>query len=294
MTEFLQTLVAGIGQGSLDALLALGIVLVYRTTGVLNLAQAATGTFAAFVAFSISQGRPVGVAILASLLVGAALGVGTFRVVEGIEARHQTLAATVATLAAGILITQSIRVFWGTTVSQAPFPQVFDLSSSVQVGSVTIAQLQLASIVVALGLAVLLGAALRWTRIGTMTRAISDNAPAAQLCGGNVWPLLAGVWAVSGVLAAVAGFFEAQIGFFPGFLDPYFVPALIAAVLGGLRSLSGAFGGAIFLECAKDIFQSYAPSTYEPYAQTFLLLVLIGVLVIAPRRWLSQGTRRLV
>jgi branched-chain amino acid transport system permease protein len=148
--------------------------------------------------------------------------------------------------------------------------------------------------VTALSLALLIGAGLTFTRIGTMIRAIADNRNAARLCGGNAFLLIAGVWAIAGMLAAVSGIFAAQ-GLFiePSFLDTYFVAALIAAVIGGLRSLSGAFAGAIGLEIAKNLFQTYEPS-YGQYAQTFLLLLLVVVLVAVPRRWLAQTEPRSV
>ena len=75
MQTFLQTVVVAVGSGSLDALLALGIVLIYRTTGVLNFAQAAIGTFGAYVLYAVAQGRPIpfrGLRIASSLAAAAA------------------------------------------------------------------------------------------------------------------------------------------------------------------------------------------------------------------------------
>lgn len=291
MDTLLQTLVLGIGAGALDALLALGIVLVYRTTGTLNFAQAGTGALAAFVAYSVSQGRPLWVAVTVSILAGAAIGLATYGVVSGIRARNFALTSAVATLAVAVLLQQIIRIGWG--ASPGAFPAPFGVSSFTA-GTVVISYLNVASVITALGLALGIGAALQWTRQGTMIRAIADNPGSAQLCGGNIRVLLAAVWALSGALAAVAGFFIAQIVFAPSFVDPYFVVSLIAAVLGGLRSLAGAFAGAVAVEVSRDLFQAYAPSSVEPYALTFLIVLLIAVLVVAPRRWLAEGARRAV
>jgi branched-subunit amino acid ABC-type transport system permease component len=82
--------------------------------------------------------------------------------------------------------------------------------------------------------------------------------------------------------------------FDPTVLDTYFVGALIAAVLGGLRSLTGAFAGAVGLEIAHNLFSTYAPANLAGYTQTFLIMLLIAVLVLAPRRWLASAPLRTV
>src|SRR5947209_5304654 len=116
MQDLVQTVFAGAAAGSLDALLALGIVLIYRTTGVLNFAQAATGTFAAYVAYSLAQSHPLWLAVLGSLLVAAALGAASFWAVSGITTRDYALTTAVATLALAILLQQAIAIIWGPTL----------------------------------------------------------------------------------------------------------------------------------------------------------------------------------
>jgi branched-chain amino acid transport system permease protein len=293
MGEFVQGVVLGIGTGAVDALLAMGIVLIYRTTGVLNFAQAATGTLSAYVIYSVSLDRPLWLALLAGLGTGALTGVVAQRLVRTVGGGRKALNAAVATLAVAILIQQIIRIGWGSTVGNFPTPFGFD---AFQVGSVTIPHVLVASMVVAAGLAVAIGAALRFTRVGTMIRALADNLPAAQLCGANVAVLIAGVWGLSGGLAALAGFFAPQTGaaFDPSLLDVYFVGALVAAVLGGLRSLTWAFLGALALEVARTLFTLYAPVTLSGYTQPFLIAVLIVILVLAPRGWLAPAGQRVV
>lgn len=294
MTDFYQDLVLGIGIGALDALLAMGIVLIYRTTGVLNFAQAATGALSAYVAYSISATRPLSslwLGIPVALLTGSLIGIATFLAVHRIRSRQVALTSAVATLAIAVLLQQVIRIQYGSTAGL--FPSPLD-SFTIVTGGVRIPGQLIGAVVSALSLALLIGAGLRFTKIGTMIRAVADNRDAARLSGGNTFLLLAGVWAAAGMLAAVSGIFAAQ-GLFiePSFLDTYFVAALIAAVIGGLRSLSGAFAGAMGLEIAKNLFQTYQPA-YGQYAQTFLLLLLVVVLVAAPRRWLAQTEPRSV
>jgi branched-chain amino acid transport system permease protein len=294
VTDFYQDLVLGIGIGALDALLAMGIVLIYRTTGVLNFAQAATGALSAYVAYSISAARPLTslwLAIPAALLTGGIIGVGTFLAVSHLRSRQIALTSAVATLAVAVLLQQIIRIQYGSLAGLFPSP-LDQLTTTV--GGVHLPGQLLGAAVLALSLALLIGAGLKFTRVGTMVRALADNRDAARLCGANTLLLTGGVWALAGMLAALSGIFAAQ-GLFiePSFLDTYFVAALIAAVIGGLRSLTGAFAGAVALEIAKNMFQTYAP-TYGQYAHTFLLLLLVAVLVAAPRRWLAQSEPRAV
>jgi branched-chain amino acid transport system permease protein len=291
MDTFLQAVIQGVELGSLDALLAMGIVLIFRMTGVLNFAQAATGTFGAYVIYSVSQGRSMWIALPAGLLAGAALGVGTHRVLITIRARQQALTAAVATLAVAILIGQVIRIEWGTLSPQSLPPIGLD---SVSIGSIAVADLAFWAAGTATVVAIGIGVFLRLTRIGTMLRALADHPDAASLCGANVGVLIAGVWAAAGALATVAGFFAAQTQLLPTMLDAYFVGALIAAVLGGLRSLTGAFVGAVGLEIAHNLFVTYAPVSVAGYTETFLILLLIVVLVLAPKRWLASGAVRSV
>lgn len=299
MDLFLQSVVLGIGTGALDALLALGIVLVYRTTGVLNFAVGAIGIFACYVTYSVAQGRSLWLAAPVGLVAGMAMGIVVYLAVQLVEARRArfarsskvasaALVSAVTTLAMARLIEQIIINAWGTTIG--PFPDPFG-TDVITVGGVTIPHFTVDSIVVAALLTLLIGATLQWTRAGTMLRAIADDAQSASLCGARVPVMVAAVWALSGGLAAVAGFFDARFGFQPSFLDPYMVPALIAAVLGGLRSVGAAFLAAVAIEVATNVFQQYA-TDYAAYAQTFLAVLLIGVLLFAPRRWLAYGRGR--
>lgn len=288
MQNLVQTVVLGVGAGALDALLALGIVLIYRTTGVLNFAQAAIGTLAAYVAYSLAQGQPLWLSASLALLVAGALGAATSVAIGGTHGRDRALTATVATLAVAILLQQIVAIGWVSTAGSFPTPFGF---SALVVGNVSVPYFIVAGILTSAGLALLLAAVLRWTRIGLGLRGIEEDPEAALLCGVSVGRLVIGVWAVAGMLAAVAGFFAAQLVFDPSYMDPFFLTALVAAVLGGLRSLPGAFVAAIGLEVARNLFEAYAPDRFTPYTQTFLILLLVAVLVLGPRRWLATSSR---
>ena len=293
MDQFLQGVVLGVGTGALDGLLAMGIVLIYRTTGVLNFAQAAAGTLAAYVMYSLSLDHSVWLALAAGVGVGAGAGVSTYMLVGSVGGQRNVLTAAVATLAVAILLQQVVRIGWGSTVGSFPTPFGADVY---QIGAITVAHVFAFTAAIAVALALAIGAALQYSRPGTMIRALADNRAAARLCGANVTPLVALVWAVSGALAALAGFFapQAAAAFDPSLLDVYFVGALVAAVFGALRSVTLAFVGALALEVARTLFVQYAPTSLIDYTQPFLIALLIAVLVLAPRRWLAPGGQRSV
>jgi branched-chain amino acid transport system permease protein len=290
MATFFQAVIGGAGQGALDAMLALGIVLIFRTTGVLNFAQAATGTLSGYVMYSVSEGRALWLAVAVGLGVAAALGASTHAAVSRIRSKQYALTAAVATLSVSVLLQYVVRTEWGVN---GVFPSPFGFGAW-SVGGVSVAYYYVATLATAGALALAVGAFLRWTKTGTMLRALADNPDAARLCGGNVGVMIYVIWAIAGMLAGVAAFFAFQITFQASFVDTLFVGALIAAVLGGLRSLTGAFIGAIALEVARDLFQTYASGSIVGYTQTFLLLLLILVLVFAPRRLLAQTAGRVV
>jgi branched-chain amino acid transport system permease protein len=233
------------------------------------------------------------VALLGAMLVAGLIGAATYGSILGVRSQHYALTAAIATLAVSSLLQQVVKSAWPETVSYpASFP-----STPISIGPWQISELYVAALATGVTLLVLVTAFLRWTRVGTMIRALADNSPAARLCGANVAALVAGVWGVAGALAALAGFFEAQITFDPFFLAPAFLMALIASVVGGLRSLPIAFLGAIGLEVASTLFQSYAgnvSSDLPSYAKTFLLVLLIAFLLIAPARWIGRVRGRTV
>lgn len=293
MQSLIQTIILGLGPGALEGIMAIGIVLIFRTGGVINFSLGATGTVGCFVAYSAAQGRPLLVAVLVGCLVGAAAGGASYVIVSGVRSRHVALAAAVATLAIAILLDQIVRALWSTP---GPFPSAFS-PTLVTAGPWQIPPLYVAAILAGCILVVLIQAWLKWSRIGTMVRAVADQPSAARLSGANVPLILGGIWAPAGALAVVSGFFQSQITFDYTYLDPVFLGALIAAVLAGLRSVPLAYAGGIALEVTRTLYQTYVvniSSDLAGYAQTFVLLLLVAALLIAPRRWLTHAGGRTV
>jgi branched-subunit amino acid ABC-type transport system permease component len=177
-------------------------------------------------------------------------------------------------------------------------------TTPVKIGSVSLLRVEVWGFVVTVVLVVALFALLRFTPIGLALRAVADQPQAARLSGIPT-PLVRMLsWSLGSGLAAVAGFFIAAhfVLVYPTFMEAYLIAALIAVVIGGLGSLPGAALGAVLLSVAQFVFVGYAPTVnigdhpveLSAFTNTFLFLVLIAVLVVAPRGLLGGARVRRV
>jgi ABC-type branched-subunit amino acid transport system ATPase component/branched-subunit amino acid ABC-type transport system permease component len=225
------------------SMFALGIAVIYRASRVLNLSHGAMAMLPAYVFYSLDQaGVPRAAALFASLLAGAALGIGVERVfVRRLRPQGPT-AQTVGTVAVtGLLIALAAKV-WGTTPLVAPnvFPEG---ELSVAGAAVRYGDLGLFGVGIAVSGA--LFAFFRFTEVGLAMRGAAQNRRAAALMGIDPDLAASAAWALGGGLAALAGVLLAAVTS----LDPYnlslqVLPAFVAALIGGLESLLGAIAGA--------------------------------------------------
>lgn len=241
------------------AMYAVGIVVIYQASRVLNLAHGAMATVPAFLTFTlvVNLGLPVAVAAPLGVVCGALLGVGVERVfVRRLRAVSPT-AQTVGTVAAfGILISLTAKI-WGTAGRSAPhiFPEGhFDLGGSFlrygQIGLFAVA------VVAAGGLYVLF----QRTEFGLAMRGAAQNRRAASLMGINPDRTTTAAWALAGGLAALSGVLLAPVTS----LHPYLIglsvlPAFVAALIGGLENLPGALVGSAVVGVVIGIVPALAP-----------------------------------
>ncbi len=299
MTNLLNLVASGILASSLVGLMALGLSLTYRTTGVLTLSQGSLAALGGYVVYSASSRMPMVVAVILAVLIAAAMGAIIGWIVQTRLSRHSAVIAMVATLAIGIVLSQFQEQIWGST---PPFPNVIGLLP-VHVGSLTLSRIDLWATVTATGLAVLLTLFLRFTRSGLAIRAVADSTDGARVSGIPALRIQLLGWAISAGLGAVSGFFVATAG--PGvlsldFMNLFMFLALISAVVGGLGSLTGAVTGAIVVSVAQALFSSYAPTLtfgtkvigLYTFTQTIVFLLLIAVLLIRPRGLLGGRVGR--
>jgi branched-chain amino acid transport system permease protein len=285
--RLLQYALTGVSAGSLYALVALGVVLIYRSTRVLNFAHGDIATLATFVAFSMLTHRySFGVAVAVSLLVGAAVGV-VFYFGVLVKAQRQganLLSMVILTLGLALIIQGVVVYVWGAEPVSLPFP-ISD-TKTYRVGGVVVSQLALATIAAGVAGSLCLYLLVQRTRVGLAMRATSENLMAAQTLGIPTRMVLGVAWGTSSALGVVAGIFLAPALLLDPFfmLDP-FLKGFAAAVLGGLNSLPGAVVGALILGVAESLTGAYLTIQFK---NTLAFLIIIVVLLVRPEGLLGR------
>lgn len=287
MARLLQYALTGLSAGSLYALVALGIVLIYRSTRVLNFAHGDVATLGTFVAFAlVSQGYSFSVAFATAILVGAAISVAFyFGVLIPAQRQGANLLGQVILTLGLALIFQGVIVYqWGAEPDRLPFP--LSDSKTWKLGPVFISELSLGTFAVGLVGSLLLYLLVQKTRLGLAMRATSENLPAAQTLGIPTRMVLSVSWAVASVLGVVAGVFLAAALFLDPFfmLDP-FLKGFAAAVLGGLNSLPGAVVGGLILGVAESLTGGYLTMQFK---NTLAFVIIIVVLLVRPEGLLGH------
>lgn len=280
----LQTFVAGLATGGIYGLLAVGIVLVYRGSRVLNFAQGELGTFSLFIAWEISteRGQPwivgASVAVVAVGLIG--LGFERFVVSRMVEATR--LSVAVATVGLLLLLIALELKWWGTSpkILEPPIAGLGPKIAGFYVSPAYVLAL-IATVLIGGGLAVFL----RRTDFGLGVLAAAQDPAAVRLVGVPLAKVSAFTWTMAAAVAAVAALLvEPTIGAFaPGFMTRLFVRGLAASLLGGLDSLQGAFVGGIVIGLVEAIVGDVFVSSTIPGVQTLsVFAVIVLVLLVRP------------
>lgn len=281
MNLFLQYTISGLSIGSLYALVALGLVLIYRSTRILNFAHgdvATAGTFIAFMILGITPSFTLAFAL--ALLVGALLAMAFyFTILIPAQRRDATLLGqTILTVGLGLIFQGLISYIWGTEPQPFPFP-ISD-TKVYTIGEIVVSQLSLGTMLVGLLGSLLLYLLVQRTRLGLAMRATSENLPAAQTLGIPTRPILALSWGLAAFLGVLAGIFLAPALLLdPFFMLEPFLKGFAAAVLGGLNSLPGAIVGGLLLGLAESLAGNYLTVAFK---NTLAFLVIIVILLIRP------------
>jgi len=278
-TEFAQQVAAGIREGAIYAGLALAIVIIYRSTRVINFAQGEMATFTTFIAWSLmNHGLSFWTAFPIVLAIAFTGGVAIERIVIRPVEDAPVLTIVIITLGLALLLNGLMSVIWGGASRQfnGPFS-----TRTIDVGSVPISVQDIGIVVVSVGLVVLLAVFFRFTKLGLALRAAAVNPESSRLVGIRVGWMLALGWGIAAVLGAVAGMMIAPVVFLdPNMMQTILLYAFAAAVLGGLDSPLGAVVGGILLGVTITLLGRYVAfigSTLKLPAALMLILVLLLV-----------------
>lgn len=252
---FTEVLVGGLLSGVMYSLVAIGFVLIYKTSGVLNFSQGALLLFAALTFVSlVERGVPFVAAFAITFAIMAVIGVAIERTVLRPLTNKPPITLFMATLGLSYIIEGAAQLLWGT--------QVHGLDLGIEdipfdVGGVFISQFDIFAAVVAAGMVAALSAFFRYTRIGLGFRAVADDQFAALAVGLKLPWIWASVWAAAGLVALVAGLlWGARLGV-QFSLSLVVLKALPVLVLGGFDSILGAIVGGLIVGASEKLAEVY-------------------------------------
>jgi len=290
LETFKNNIPAGLAYGGVYALAALGLVLIYRVSGVLNFAHGAVATVSAFVAYTFAVQLPLPawfpsglLGLIAAIITGCLLGflmeVLTIRPLTGRPAIVK-VAVTIGWLLA---LQQAAGLIWGFTSYHAPVT-LLSGGFAVPGTAVRFGYDDLLVIVVALVLAGVTGWLLQNTTLGTSMRAVSDDPRVARLWGIDVNRVTAASWVIGSAMAAVAGVLITPfIIFTPFTLTIIVVNSFAAALLGRLQSLTFTVIGAMVLGIAQQVPAAFgAAGTSVQQAVTFAVVLFALAILFRP------------
>lgn len=272
--------------GTMYGLFALGIVLVYRGTRVINFAAPAVGSLGLYVTHELHVSRDVPwlTAALIGLLAAGAVMLAFERFIVRRMHGATPLAVAVATIGLMLLIISSELVLFGGSPRNLPAPIA---GSALDVAGQPLSWTKLLSIVVAVVLAFALTQFLRRTDFGLGVQAAAMDSEAVRLVGVRLNAVNAFVWTVGGMIAVVAAVLVLPSigGFLPGTVTAvFFLPAVAGALIGGLDDLPGAFVGGVVVGLIVQLSEFALLSTQLPGARHLAVLVAIVVtLLLAPQ-----------
>jgi branched-chain amino acid transport system permease protein len=286
MTQFLQATIEGLSLASIYALLALGFVIIYKSTQVLSFAHPALMVFGAyFVAyFSFTIGLNFWLALLIAIVFTAALGVFIERISLRPMVGKPLFSVAILTIGLDIAIRVVVNDLIGVIPRAVADPWGF---GTLKIGGLVIQHRFLAMMIAAIVVVAALLFFFKYSRLGLAMRATASDQEVALAQGISVHRIFALAWMLGGALAAIAGMF-ASTGFAGLHQSSWIVAlkALPAIVVGGLDSVGGAVIGALIIGLAEGYSSTYQ-GTYAPwlgdnFSQVVPYLVMLIVLLIRP------------
>jgi len=280
LEEILQTILAGIATGCIYGLVALGFVLIYKATEVVNFAQGELMMLGAFFGFSLVTflKLPYWTAFLFTVILMGFLGMLLERVVLRPLIGEPVFAIVMVTIGVGIFCRSAVSMIpgWGTDTLgfRTPFSEKY-----LRPGGLVISWEHLAIIILTTTLIFGLYCFFRFTRLGVAMRATSQNQLAAAYMGISVRRVFSLTWIISAAVAAFAGILLSPITFVHMNMGFIGLKAFPAAVLGGFGSIPGAIIGGLIIGITENFAGVYLPMGWKDVAA---YIILILVLMIRP------------
>jgi len=295
MELFLQRLFDGLSQGSVYALLALGLVIIYRGTGHLNFAQGEMALFSAYVVYQMGEwGLPIGISLIVGLAVGFAIGAVAEVALVRPVAKKSPFAVFIVTIGLFQFLNWSCGAIWGDQLlpnsgvgsKQQQYPSLFpddpDDFVSILGAAIRIQSLGVFGLVLLItGLLFLL---FNKTRFGLAMRAVASNADSSKLVGIRTNVVLMASWGLAAAIGAIGGVVFAGINnsVSLGLMFTVFIYGSAAATLGGFDSPGGAVIAGLTIGVVENMAAGYIGFIGQEMKLAVAFVVILVVLMVRP------------
>jgi branched-chain amino acid transport system permease protein len=284
METFLQLTLNGLVVGGIYALVALGFVIIYKSSGILNFAQGEFLMLGAYACLAImTEARvPFAGAFVLTLLFSVALGLLLERVVLRPMLGEPIISVIMVTLGLSSVLKAVVQGIWGTDTR--PFPAVFPVEP-VMLGPLPVSQGNLWSLGCVAVLLVVLTLFFRRTRLGLAMRATAFSQQVALSMGISVRRIFALAWSIAAVVSAAGGILLGAVrGGVDGSLAFYGLKVIPVVILGGLDSIAGAIVGGLVIGVLENLSGGYLdPMLGGGVKDVAPFVVLVLILMVRPQ-----------
>lgn len=278
MSTLVAVLAYGLADGAILALAALGFVLIYKATSVINFAQGEfllVGAYMFYTAFVV-MGLPLVVAVVVGVVVATVIGILVERLILRPMVGESPISIIMVTIGLSSLLRAVVQMFYGT--SPKSMPRILP-AGSVDVLGATVPLNRLLVILVAAVVLTAFTIFFRRSRHGIAMRAVADDQQAAMTMGISVRRIFAMAWALAGVSALIAGVLLADISAVDQNLAAFGLLVFPVVILGGLDSVPGTIVGGIIIGLLKQATGTY----WDPGLATVIpYVVLVLILLVKP------------
>lgn len=286
MANLIQLISSGLALGAVYALIALGFVVVYRASEVLNFAQGELLGVGAFTMVALcGTGLPWGVSLLGAMVITGLVAAGIERGVMRPMIGRPIFVSAILTIFVGFFLRAGMIILFGVDPRGMPTP--WETTGVVELFGARILHNSLAAVAAGAVALATFFVVVRYTRLGIAMRAASSDQEASLAHGIPVGRILGATWFMSGMFAGLGG---ACLGMFPNSVDPNLgyiaLRAFPAVILGGLESASGAVVAALILGVLEVLAQAYLNPAMGHFGHNFHgvfpYVVMILVLIVRP------------
>ena len=274
MLDFLQMVVSGIAVGSSYALMGLAMVIIYKTSEVVNFAQGEMALISTFLTYMVLEyyGFPFYVAFPGALIFALILGfVLEFGVMRRAKDPH-ILGMIIITIGLEMILLGFVSWKFGADPKTMPFP--ISPYDSVSLGGVFVSSLEVLTFVVTLTVMVILFLFLKYSKLGVAMKATQQNQVAARLQGIRTNRILMITWGISSVVGCLAGLLISPTIMQPFMMWNPMLKGFAGAVMGGMTSLPGSVFGAYAIGIIENLFGGYVSIEFKSVV-AFVIIVLV-------------------